>query len=230
MTRAVPVLALAALALLPTGASASDLDLRIGAFFPRAESNLFDDVSELYGFGEGNPVEKSDWIGVSGGAEWRFRLAPSLWAGVHLDGYGRTVHTEYLDFERPSGRPIEQSLKLNVVPLGASVRWVPRDGRRDLSPYLGAGIDAVFYKYEEIGDFIDFFDDDLPVLEDHFVDEGAAFGFHVLAGLRVPVTDDVSILGEARYLWAKTDMGDDFRGNEIDLGGLSATVGVSLRF
>ena len=230
MTRAVPVLALAALALLPLDAAASELDLRIGAFFPRAESNLFDDVSDLYGFGVDDPVEKRDWVGVYGGAEWRFRLAPSLWMGVHLDGYGRTLHTEYLDFERPSGLPIEQSLKLNVVPLGASIRFVPRDGRRDFSPYLGAGIDAVFYQYEEIGDFIDFFDDDLPVLEDHFVDEGAALGFHVLAGLRLPVTDDVAITGEARYLWAKTDMGDDFRGNEIDLGGLSATVGVSIRF
>ena len=230
MTRALPVLALAALALLPTGAAASELDLRIGAFFPRAESNLFDDVSDLYGFGEGDPVERRDWVGIYGGAEWRFRLARSLWAGVHLDGYGRTLHTEYLDFERPSGRPIEQSLKLNVVPLGASIRWVPRGGRSDFSPYIGAGIDAVFYQYEEIGDFIDFFDDDLPVLEDHFVDRGAALGFHALAGLRVPVGDDVAITGEARYLWAKTDMGVDFRGNEIDLGGLSATVGISIRF
>ena len=67
MTRVVPVLALAALALLPLDASASELDLRIGAFFPRAESNVFDDVSDLYGFGEDDPVEKRDWVGVYGG-------------------------------------------------------------------------------------------------------------------------------------------------------------------
>ena len=230
MTRAGLVFALAALALLPQGAVASELDVRIGAFFPKAESNLFYDISDLYGFGEFDPVEKSDWIGVYGGAEWRFRLAPSFWMGLHVDGYGRTLHTEYVDFVRPSGLPIEQSLELDIVPLGASVRWVPRDRRRDISPYIGAGIDVVFYEYEAIGDFIDFFDDDLPVIPDHFVDDGAAFGLHVLAGIRVPVSDDISITGEARYLWAKTDMDDDFRDNEIDLGGLSATAGISIRF
>jgi opacity protein-like surface antigen len=231
MTRALAVLALAALALVPLPADASELDLRIGAFFPRAESSLFDDNRELYGFGEDDPIGKSDWIGAYGGAEWRFRVAPTLWVGLHLDGYGRTVDTEYLNYERPSGRPIEQSLKLSIVPLGASLRWVPRDGRRDVSPYLGAGIDAVFYKYEEFGDFIDFFDDGLPVVEDHFVDDGAALGFHALAGLRIPLSDDISVVTEARYLWARTDMGDDFGPDlEIDLSGVSATIGVSIRF
>lgn len=231
MTRALAVVALAALALVPLPAEASELDLRIGAFFPRADSSLFDDNRELYGFGENDPVEKSDWIGAYGGAEWRFRVAPSLYVGLHLDGYGRTIHTEYRGYERPSGLPIEQSLKLNIVPLGATLRWVPRDGRRDVSPYLGAGVDVVFYKYEEFGDFIDFFDDDLPVVEDHFIDEGAALGVHALAGLRVPVSDDISVIGEVKYLWARTDMGDDFGPDlRIDLSGASATLGINLRF
>jgi len=231
MRRAFAIVALAVLTLIPLPGEASELDLRVGAFFPRAESSLFDDNRELYGFGEDAPLAKSDWIGGYGGAEWRFRIVPSLWVGLHLDGYGRTLHTEYLDYERPSGLPIEQSLKLSIVPLGASLRWVPRDGRRDVSPYLGAGIDAVFYKYEEFGDFIDFFDDGLPVVDDHFVDEGAALGFHALAGLRVPVSDDISVLGEVKYLWARKDMGDDFGPDlRIDLSGASATLGVSIRF
>jgi hypothetical protein len=231
MTRAIAVLGLAVCTLVPATARASDLDLRIGAFWPQADTNLFDDNEELYGFGEDLPLRDSDWTGVYGGAEWRFRMAPSLWLGFHIDGYGRSLDTEYLDFERPSGRPIQQTLKLSIIPVGASVRWMPRDGRRDISPYFGGGIDAVFYKYEEFGDFIDFFDDELPVVGDHFVDDGAAFGAHVFAGLRVPVTDDISLLGEARYLWARTDMGDDFGPDlEIDLGGVSATFGVSIRF
>jgi hypothetical protein len=69
------------------------------------------------------------------------------------------------------------------------------------------------------------------VIGDHFVDDGAALGFHALAGLRVPVGDDISLTGEARYLWARKDMGDDF-GNDlrIDLSGLSATFGITIRF
>jgi opacity protein-like surface antigen len=231
MTRARAVVALAVLLVVPLPAAASDLDLRIGAYFPSADSSLFNDNEELYGFSPNHPVEDSDWIGVYGGAEWRFRVAPSFYLGIHLDGYGRSLDTEYLDFERPGGAPIFQTLKLSILPLGASIRWVPKDGRHDISPYFGAGVDAVFYQYEEFGDFIDFFRDDLPVIPDHFVDDGAAFGFHALAGIRVPVSDDISVLVEGRYLWSKTDMGDDFGPDlEIDLGGISATVGVSIRF
>jgi hypothetical protein len=230
-TVAFVALALLGLVLVPLPAGASDLDLRIGAYFPSADSSLFDDNEELYGFGPSQLIEDSDWIGVYGGAEWRFRLKPSLYLGLHLDGYGRRLDTEYLDFERPNGAPILQSLKLSVIPLGASLRWVPRDGRHDVSPYFGAGIDAVFYQYEEFGDFIDFFADDLPVVPDHFVDDGVAFGAHALVGVRVPVSDDISVLAEARYLWSRTDMGDDFGPDlTIDLGGLSATFGVSIRF
>ena len=57
-----------------------------------------------------------------------------------------------------------------------------------------------------------------------------ASGFHVTAGLRFPLGDDFSLVAEGRYLWAKTDMGEDFRENEIDLGGPSATIGINLRF
>jgi opacity protein-like surface antigen len=224
MSRTVAVLALGALAIVPLPSAASELDLRIGGFFPRAESNLFRDDSELY------TVENDDWRGLTGGVEFRFRVAPSFYVGLNLDGYGRTVHTHYREFTRESGREVTQSLKFNVVPLGASVRWLPRDGRRDTSPYLGAGVDLFFYKYEEFGDFIDFESEDLDILADSFVSEGTAPGFHVLAGLRVPVTDDFSLVGEGRYQWARTDMGDDFRGNRLDLSGLSVTFGASVRF
>jgi opacity protein-like surface antigen len=202
---------------------ASGLDLRAGAFFPRAESNLFDDDSELY------TVDKDDWRGFHGGAEFSFGLGDTLELGLHLDGYGRSLHTVYRDFERPSGREITQTLKLTSVPLGFTVRFVPL-GQRRLTPYVGAGADVVFYEYEEFGEFIDFEDDDLPVFDDAFISSGAAGGFHVVGGLRVPVSHDFSITGEVRYLWAKADMGDDFRGNEIDLSGPSATVGVHLTF
>jgi len=202
---------------------AAGLELRLGGFFPRADSNLFRDDSELY------TVEKDDWRGVAGGAEFAWSLGERWELGVHLDGYGRRVDTEYRDFERESGRPITQTLKLTSAPLGFTVRFVP-GGRHRLTPYVGAGADVVFYEYEEFGDFIDFEDDDLPVIADDFISRGAFPGAHVVAGLRVPVSHDFSITGEARYLWARGNMADDFRGNRLDLSGPSATIGVHLNF
>jgi opacity protein-like surface antigen len=226
MRRLVMVAAVGALAfaLAPMRAAAGALDLRAGAFFPRADSNLFDDVNELF------TADKDDWVGFTGGAEYSFSVADHVEVGLHVDGYGRTLDTEYRDFERPSGRPIEQTLKLTTVPVGATLRFVANPSRGAFTPYAGVGADVVFYEYEEFGDFIDFFDDDLPVSSDDFIDSGAAVGFHVAAGLRIPFGDDFSLVAEGRYLWAKADMGDDFRDNEIDLSGPSATIGINLRF
>lgn len=208
----------------PAGTFASGIELRLGGFGPRGNSDLFDDVDELYA------VRPRDFRGWSGGIEYSLGVSDHVELGFHLDGYGRTLTSSYRDFEREDGSPIFQDLRLNVVPLGATVRFLPFGRRASLSPYLAAGGDIFFYKYEEQGEFIDFFTDDLDISTDAFVSEGAAGGFHVAAGLRVPVSHDFSVTGEVRYQQARTRMNDDFSLNRLDLSGTSATLGVYLRF
>lgn len=62
-------------------------------------------------------------------------------------------------------------------------------------------------------------------LEDEFVDYGA--GFHVAAGLILPLARGVAISVESRRLWLDADFGTATRGI-VDLGGRIVTV--SLRF
>src|SRR5262245_23379133 len=149
--------------------------------------------------------------------------------GFNLDYYQDTQHTSYNDFVTAEGREIQQSLRLQIVPLGVTFRLIPT-GRGRLAPYVGIGADAVFYDYDEFGDFIDFDDPTQPVIPDAFHSSSVAAGFHVEGGLRGPIGDDFSIVAGARYQWADDDMGEDFRGNRIDLSGTSATVGINLRF
>jgi len=228
--RAIAVLSLGLLAALPATAGASSLELRIGGFLPRADSNLFRDDSALY------TVNKHDWAGVAGGAEFTFTPADHVELGLHVDGYGRRVDTTYRDYTRPSGGEILQSLKLTLVPIGATLRFLPADRSATVSPYVGIGPDLVYYKYEEFGDFIDFGDPGLSISADDFVSEGARPGFHVTGGLRVRVGHDFSILGEGRYQWAKATLGGDFRAQpgqdalRLDMSGFSAVVGLSIRF
>jgi hypothetical protein len=219
------MLALGLVAATPAAGWASGLEARIGGFFPRAQSDLFRDDAELY------TVGKDDWRGAYGGVEYSFNLVPHLEMGLSIDGYGRTVPTVYRDFERPSGEEIRQNLKLTIVPLGLSLRILPLDRYAAVQPYATIGGDVFFYKYEEFGDFIDFFEDDLPISADSFVSDGAVFGGHAAAGLRVPVGHDFAITGEVRYQFApKKRMKDDFSLNQIDLNGVSATIGIRLRF
>jgi opacity protein-like surface antigen len=238
MRRVLVVVTLALLAVSPALASAGSLDLRIGGFFPQTDSNLFTDDSDLYtrqptllgASGRPPGLSRSDWNGLYGGIEYSAQLARNVELGFHVDGYGRSLDTSYRDHTRQDGSEIQQTLRLNVVPLGVSVRLVPGGRHAALAPYVAVGVDAVFYKYEEFGDFIDFFDSSLPIRSDSFRSEGVAAGVHGAAGLRVALGDDFALVAEGRYLYSKTDAGGDFRNYRIDLSGASATLGLHIRF
>lgn len=225
------ILIAASVLLAGTGSAlAQGLDLRFGGFFPRAHETLFEDDFELYA------IEKSDFYGPYGGAEYNHVVAPNIEVGISIDGYKRTVDSFYRDWLGESGREIRQELKFWTMPVGATVRVLPTRKGATFVPFVGGGVDAVFYEYEEYGDFIDFYDPELPVVADYFHDSGVAFGVHAVAGIRVYLNRDFAIVGEGRYQWAKKDMGEDFAPNEpglvntIDLSGPSFTVGLHVRF
>lgn len=231
-------------------ASAGGLDVRMGAFFPRArdcgipssvpsEYTLFMDVCELY-VPESRSLDDLDWksefIGAYGGIEYNLVLDRYLELGFHTDWYHRSVDTSYREFTRPDDTEIRQTLHLDIVPMGVTIRLIPTDKRRTVAPYVGAGVDAFYWRYEEYGDFIDFYDPDLAISGDFFHADGWDVGAHVVAGVRVYLNRDFAIVGEGRYQWGKADMGGDFSPNEpglfnrLDLSGVSATVGLHVRF
>jgi hypothetical protein len=219
-------------------ASAGGLDVRIGGFFPRGNDTLFADLNSLYtpDGDQNHGVRARDFRGVFGGIEYNTLIVPHLELGVHLDAYGKTLETSYRDYTRDEDVEIRQRLKLSIVPLGATLRVIPTGKNSPVAPYLGVGIDAIFYSYKEYGDLIDFFDPELTIYDDEIQATGAALGVHAVAGLRVYLNRDVAIVGEGRYQWAKKDMGDDFAPNEpglvnrIDLSGASFTVGLHIKF
>jgi len=211
-------------------ASAGGLDGRLGAFIPSASSNLFLDDESLYF------VSKGDWVGFTGGVEYNHVLARNLELAIHVDGYGRTLDTSYRDWTRPDGSEIFQTLRLQIVPFGVTVQFVPTSKRAKVAPFIGGGADLFYYKYEEFGDFIDFWDPDLPVYADHFISSGVTFGFHATGGVRFYLNRDFALVVRGNYQWAEADMGGDFSPNEpgqinrLDLGGASVTLGLHIRF
>lgn len=221
---------LSTLLLAVPGARAQGLDLRIGAFLPRGEGSLFQDDRSLYA------VNTSDFDGVYGGAEYNQVVLKNVELGLSWDWYSETVDTFYRDYERPGGGNIQQSLRLRMSPLGLSVRFLPTSKRAKVVPYIGGGVDAIFYQYEEWGDFIDFYDPTYTIYADHFIADGTAFGLHALGGVRVYLNRDFALVGEARYQWAENDMHDDFSPNapglvnRLDLSGATFTFGVHVRF
>jgi hypothetical protein len=225
MRRALAGLALAVMGALPGTATAGGLDVRLGAFFPNEESNLFVDDRILY------TVDKGDWSSFTGGIEYNARVAPHIELGIHVDGYGETLHTSYRSFVDTDGREIFQTLKLQTVPAGMTLRFIAGGRHSRIQPYLGVGGGLIYYEYEEFGDFIDFDDPAMQVIPDAFISDGITGFGHATGGLRVRLNHDFSLVGEGRYQFAsKAEMEEDFRGNSLDLNGWSATIGVHVQF
>ncbi len=228
MRRAIVVLTLLGLAAVPVVSEAGSLDIRMGAFFPKTNSNLFVDDADLY-IKDGQRLEPSDWIGFTGGAQFNMELNGMAELGFSIDGYQRTLDTSYRELVSESDREIFQTLRLTTVPIAVQLRLGPTR-RGQFSPYLAVGGDMIPYRYEEYGDFVDFDDPSNPIIPDSFVSDGVGWGFHVAGGIRAPINHDFSINAEVKYQWCKDDMPDDFIGNEIDLSGFTGTLGINIRF
>jgi len=216
--------ALCLLWLLAGEASASGLEVRLGGMLPRADSILFDDDLALY------QVEKNDFAGAFGGIEFTKGLSSNIELGLSIDGYGREIPTFYRDFTRPSGREIEQTLRFVIVPASAIVRVHPGGRYRTWTPYVGAGVAAMFWQYEEFGDFIDFDASGQPVVFDSFKSTGSTTGLVLNAGLRYRINEDFQVTADFRNFMGKQKMGGDFAPNEIDVSGAAFTIGFRLNF
>lgn len=210
--------------LFPQEATASGLEVRIGGMIPRAKSILFDDSVTLY------QVEKEDFAGAFGGIEFTKNLASNVELALGIEGYGREIPTSYREFTRPSGREIEQTLRFVVVPTSAIVRVLPSGRYRTFTPYAGVGVAAMFWQYEEFGDFIDFDASGLPVVFDSFKSTGVTTGLVLNAGLRYRINEDFQVTADFRNFSGKQKMSGDFSPNEIDVSGAAFTLGFRLTF
>jgi hypothetical protein len=222
MRRALAVLALALPVLMPSPGFAQNLDLHLGGYFPSANSNLFGYDESVY------TVSKSDFNGVIGGFQFSQRIARNVEIGLSADVYDKHLYSSYQSFTNPDGSNINQTLHLQEVPVGVTIRLIPTNRRARIAPFIGVGADLIFWKYEEYGNFVD--PNTLNISPDSFQSTGVTPGVHVEGGVRIPLSYDVSLVATGKYLWAKADMGDDFVGNRIDLGGASATIGINFHF
>jgi opacity protein-like surface antigen len=173
--------------------------------------------------------EIRDFNSATFGGEWLFGLSDFLEAGVGVGFYQKTVPTVYSHFTHADETEIEQDLKLRVVPITATVRFLPI-GRGSIEPYVGAGIGFFNWRYSEVGEFVDFSDE--SIFAARYRASGNATGPVVLAGIRAPVADVWTVGGEIRYQKADGNIenADDFLGDKIDLGGWTTSFTVHLRF
>ena len=171
-----------------------------------------------------------DFSGGTVGGEWLVGIGQFVEAGVGVGFYQRTVPSVYRDVVNVNETEIEQDLKLRVIPMTATIRFLPV-GRGSVQPYVGAGIGAFNWRYSETGEFVDF--SDYSIFRARYVANGTAVGPVVLGGIRAPVGDVFMIGGEIRYQKAEGDTKpatSELLGDKIDLGGWTASFTMHFRF
>lgn len=205
------------LACADTASAQQAINFSLGYFAVRGEDGRVDD-DVLVANREILDFDISDFNSASIGAEWLVPIGDYLEASAGLQFSSRTVHSEYALLAHPDQSPIEQDLKLRIIPISATLRVLPLGRRAAVQPYVGGGIGIFNWRYSETGEFVDFVTPGLPIFRDSFVADGTEVGPVAVFGLRVPL-DRFAIGGEVRYQKATVDLNEDFLGSKLDLGG-----------
>jgi len=181
-----------------------------------------------------------DFNDASFGGDYLFSLGDFFEVGAGVSYYQGSAFSVYPDLVYESGAEIVQELKLRIVPLTATVRFLPLSKNAPIQPYIGGGVAYLPWKYSETGDFVDY-ETDPPTIfhpEGGYVDSGSAMGVLVLGGARVRVGSRYALGGEIRYQWGSSDIGTEcstneracFYGDKIDLGGFTYNFTFNVRF
>jgi opacity protein-like surface antigen len=209
------------------------IGFNVGFFAVRGIDSRVDDDVLVADLSQGQyslAFDVADFNGVTFGGEYVAGIGDYLEAGFGVGLYQNTVHSVYAQKVRDDGSELEQDLKLRIVPLTATVRFLPI-GRRGFTPYVGAGIGAFNWHYSEVGEFI--FSGDVTD-NDRFVADGWAAGPVVLGGVRVPVSDALTVGGELRWQHAVgkglIEQNELFLGDKIDLSGWTTNFTVHIKF
>ena len=209
------------------------LSIRGGYSRALAGSDVFDDVTKEL------TLDRGDFSSLTLGAD----------AAVHVGGpfdlvlsagYARSNHkSEFRDLVDNNDQPIEQtttferlpltlSLRYNLAPAGRSIghlAWIPSR----IVPYVGAGVGGMRYRFKQEGDFVNYATN---AVFPSVIDSEAEWTFVTqgMAGVDYNFSPRFGLSLDARYLHANGELGPAFQGyDRIDLSGLSATVGLSVR-
>ena len=204
-----------------------------GYALPQARSEIFDFARDEL------TLETGDFASSAWGAEIAVRATERLDIAVGVGVTHTSKRSEFRDWVDLDDLPIEQTTTFTRVPTTLSVKWYMWDRGTSVSrfvwvperwsPYLGVGGGAVWYRFEQEGDFVDF--ETLDVFSAILESDGTTGTVHMLGGVDLSLGSKVVLTGEGRYSWGSMEMGRDFVDfDNIDLGGFQATVGLSFRF
>jgi hypothetical protein len=195
----------------------------LGLFEPQADSQYWDDI--FAGF-TGSPSDFEDFVF---GADYLWGTSRNGGVLFGVSFYEGKSTQAYLDWVDLDGQDISHLTTLRLSDLTAA--YVFRFGGKNLRPYVGGGVGLLWWQLREEGSFIDFADDDLPIIYASYLAESTTWEAFAIAGLDVRLSYRWSFFFEGRYRWAEDELNRDFAGfGTIDLSGLQFDGGFAYNF
>jgi len=222
------VVGLVAAFLAPRDAAAQQsINLYLGGFVPhglgdRGVDDVFVQNSNTLAYDFGR------FKGVTGGAEYLVALGNLFDAGLGVGYYAQTVTATDRDFVYPDGSEVLADLRLRIVPITATVRFLPLGHHDAIVPYVGGGVGIYNWHYSEVGDFVDV---NGIIFPGSFEGSGTSVGPVILGGVRVPI-GRWGVGGEIRYQGGTGDLPADqsFAAPRVNLGGFNYLFTLNVRF
>jgi hypothetical protein len=210
--------------------------LHAGYAMANAGSQVFDDATDLL------TLSRRDFDGIAWGGDISLSLGERTDLVFSGEFSSASANSEYREFVESNDEPIRQATKFKRVPLAMSVKYYLADRGRSISqfawipnryaPYVGVGGGAMWYRFRQNGDFVDFDTPDLEIVTDEVQSSGWAPMAQAMAGLDYTVGNWVALTFEGRYGYAKARLDPErYEGfDKIDLSGFAGTVGFRVRF
>lgn len=209
------------------------LGFRTGYALATASSEIFDFSREQL------TLTRRDFDAMTFGAQLAISATPRLDVALDVSVADAERKSEFRDWVGSDDLPIEQTTEFYRLPVTLGVKAYLRDRGRGVgrfawvperwAPYVGAGAGWVWYRFEQDGEWVDY--ESLDIFRDRFTTSGSTPTVHVYGGADWSLGPAVVLSAEARYGWARAEMGGSFVGfDALDLSGLQGTLGISLRF
>jgi hypothetical protein len=209
------------------------LRLWLGYARPTADSPIFQFVTDTF------TLSKSSFGAFAIGGDLAVSVSPHADLVFSLGYAGSKAGSAYRNWVDNNNQPIAQTTTLERVPLTASLKWYLAPQGESVgrfawvpsrwTPFVGAGGGAMWYRFQQYGDFVDFADS--AVTYDSFDSHDWTWTAHAFAGVDVALGPRWLFTAEGRYTWARSHLGSDFVGpDQINLSGFSMTAGIGVRF
>lgn len=199
----------------------------------RAGSEVFDFTSDNL------TVESSDFSSPAIRAELAVRLTERVDVSVDVAWMATDVRSESRDFIGTDDLPILQTTEFSQTPITFNLKYYLKDRGQQIGsfawvpakivPYLGSGVGIVRYSFVQSGEFV--VEETLEIVNARFDSATQGRLFHIMGGAEYALTKNALVVLDGRYRWASAQMRNDWVDfDDIDLSGLSFSLGLAVRF